>query len=48
MHMDDIPKKTKSDLTRQFKELNPFKLQNNIMQKIKEFHRLKRQLDNEF
>lgn len=46
--MDDISKKTKSGLTRQFNSLNPFELQSKIMQKIKEFHRLKRSLNNEF
>lgn len=48
MYMDEIPKKTKAELTREFKSLNPFDLQSKIMQNIKEFHRLKRSLNNEF
>lgn len=48
MNMDNIPQKTKNDLTRQLKDLDPFELHKHILKKIKELHRLKRQLYNEF
>lgn len=35
MTCDDIPKQTKKELTKIFKDLNPFKVQNAIRYKIK-------------
>jgi len=48
MNMEEIPKKTKNELTRQFMSLNPFQLQSDMMKKIKEFHHVKHSLKDEF
>lgn len=48
LNMNVIPKKTKNELSKQFNCLNPFELQSEIMEKIKEFHHLKRSLNDEF
>lgn len=48
MNMEEIPKKMKNELSHQFMCLNPFKLQSEMMEKIKIFHKVKRSLNDEF